>query len=141
MSQVVALRESPAGSDGLDEQAVTVPPPRVGVWVEIAKFWVVTRAAGLKLIVGAISLMVMSRVEAKVPPVLDAVIVWVVCVANTEAVPDTAQVEVLRLSPVGSAGVTEQPVIAPPVELGVWVASAEFLVPTTDAGLNARIGA
>ena len=61
--------------------------------------------------------------------------------ATTVAVPETAQVELLRLSPVGSAGVTEQPVIAPPVELGAWVAIAELTVPVTAAGLNAIIGA
>ena len=47
ISQFIALRLSPAGRVGLAEQAVIVPPPRVGVWAEMAVFWAATSAAGL----------------------------------------------------------------------------------------------
>ena len=86
-------------------------------------------------------MMVMSRVELAVPPELLAVMVWVVLAVSAVAVPETAQVLVLRLSPVGRAGVTEHPVMDPPVELGVWVTRAELIVPVTEAGLKAMIGA
>jgi len=43
----------------------------------------------------------------------------VACELRTEAVPEMAQVLVARLKPVGRAGVTEQPVITPPVFEGV----------------------
>ena len=55
--------------------------------------------------------------------------------------PDRAQVVVARLKPVGSAGVTEQPVMAPPVLEGVWVVMALPLVATSELGLKVMMGA
>ena len=141
MAQSVCPRERPAGSEGDAEQEVTEPPPSVGVCAEIGVPEVAIMLAGLYAIVGATSLIVMSRVELAVPPVFEAVTVKALCEASVVAVPETAQVLVLRLRPVGSAGLTVHPVIAPPVELGVWVARAELTVPTTEAGLKAMTGA
>jgi hypothetical protein len=50
-------------------------------------------------------------------------------------------VVVARLKPVGRAGVTEQPVITPPVLEGVWVVMATPLVATSELGLKAMTGA
>jgi len=52
-----------------------------------------------------------------------------------------AQVLVLKASPVGRAGVTEQPVMVPPELVGVWVVMALPLVATSELGLKAMTGA
>lgn len=51
------------------------------------------------------------------------------------------QLEPERLRPAGSAGFTEQLTIEPPVEAGLRLEMATFLVAVSESGLKARAGA
>ena len=71
------------------------------------------------------------------PPVLLAVMVYVVEEDTTEGVPEMAPVEESKERPEGSEGETDQVVMAPPLAVGVTVVMAVPLVKVKASGLYA----
>jgi hypothetical protein len=141
IAHVLEVRLRPEGRLG-DTLQESIPPPVLpGVWVATATPLVATRLEGENPITGAASFTVIVKVAAPVPPVFEAVIVWTVAPWTALGVPEIAQLVPERLNPAWSAGVTVQPVIAPPVLPGVWVATATPLVATRLEGENAITGA
>ena len=81
------------------------------------------------------SLTTIVTVAVSLPPVLEAVIVYVVEEDTVVGVPEMAPVEESKASPAGSEGETDQVVMAPPVALGVTVVMAVPLVSVNEFGL------
>ena len=103
---------------------------------------VATSALGLKAMDGAASLTVMEKVADPVaPPKLAAVMVKEVAALKALGVPEMAQELEARASPLGSAGVIAQEVMAPPELVGVCVAMAEPLVAMREFEAKEMIGA
>ena len=69
------------------------------------------------------------------PPVLLAVTVYVAELVMAVGVPLIAPVEESRESPAGSPGETDQPVMVPPLAVGVTVVMAVPLVKVKELGL------
>ena len=81
------------------------------------------------------SLTTIVTAAVSLPPVLEAVIVYVVEEDTVVGVPEMAPVEESKASPDGSEGETDQVVMAPPVALGVTVVMAVPLVSVNEFGL------
>ena len=69
------------------------------------------------------------------PPVLLAVIVYVAEEVMALGVPEIAPVEESRERPAGNDGETDQPVMVPPLAVGVTVVMAVPLVKVNELGL------
>ena len=74
--------------------------------------------------------MVMSIVVVVLPPVLVAVIVYVVTVESTVGVPLISPVDESMLRPFGRLGDTDHVTTGPPLTVGVPVVMNELLVST-----------
>jgi len=118
----------PAGSVGVTDQEVTVPPLEVGAAVVIAVPFV--RVNGLLLYAtdGATSLTVMVTVAVVLPPVLFAVMVNVVVDVIAVGVPLISPVDVSNDKPAGSVAEIDHVSTAPPSAVGVTAVMAESLV-------------
>ena len=81
------------------------------------------------------SLTVSDTVAVVLPPVLVAVMVYVVAAITTVGVPLMAPVEASIARPVGSDGATVQVITDPPLEVGVTVVMAVPLVSVSVLGL------
>ena len=102
------LKFNPDGSDGEIDQEVAVPPPVVGVIVDMV-VPLVSESEVDEYVTedGARSLTTMVTVAVSVPPVLVAVIVYDAEEVIAVGVPEIAPVEVSRDKPAGSDGDTE----------------------------------
>ena len=81
------------------------------------------------------SLTTMVTVAVSLPPVLVAVIVYVALEVTAVGVPLIAPVVESRERPAGRDGETDQPVIVPPVAVGVTVVICVPLVKVNEFGL------
>ena len=101
------LKFNPDGSDGEIDQEVAVPPPVVGVIVDMV-VPLVSESEVDEYVTedGARSLTTMVTVAVSVPPVLVAVIVYDAEEVIAVGVPEIAPVEVSRDKPEGSDGDT-----------------------------------
>tara|TARA_B100000900_G_scaffold357339_2_gene327567 strand:- start:1730 stop:1963 length:234 start_codon:yes stop_codon:yes gene_type:complete len=77
----------------------------------------------------------MVTVVVALPPVLLAVMVYVVAEVTAVGVPEMAPVEVEKARPDGRVAEIDHEVTAPPLEVGVTVVMAEFLVNVNVLGL------
>ena len=84
---------------------------------------------------GASSYTTMVTVVVALPPVLLAVMVKVVALVTAVGVPEIAPVEVEKESPAGRVAEIDQEVTVPPLEVGVTVVMAVFLVNVRVLGL------
>ena len=84
---------------------------------------------------GTTSLTVMVTVAVSLPPVLEAVIVYVVDVLSSVGVPEMLPSVVLNVKPAGSVAEIDQVVTAPPLEVGVTELMAVPLVNVKLLGL------
>ena len=108
IAPVVLLKLSPAGREGEIDHDVAVPPPVVGVTVDIVVPLISVSELGEYVTEeGARSLTTMVTVAVSVPPVLVAVIVYDEEEVIAVGVPEIAPVEVSRDKPAGSDGDTE----------------------------------
>jgi hypothetical protein len=114
---------------------------RTGLNDVTATSFVTDRDEGVNAIDGATSFTAIVIVALPDPPVFEAVTVYSAEPVSWVGVPVIEQSTVLNDSPEGSAWLTVQPVIAPPVLAGVRVAIALPIVPTSVLGLNDRTGA
>ena len=129
MAPVEESRERPAGSEGETDQPVIAPPVAEGVTVVMAVPLVSVNEFGLYVSAeGATSLTSMVTSAVVLPPVLLAVMVYVAEEVTADGVPEMAPVEESRERPAGNDGETDQPVIAPPLAVGVTVVMAVPLV-------------
>ena len=74
--------------------------------------------------------MVISIVVVALPPVLVAVIVYVVTVESTVGVPLISPVDESMFKPVGNPGLIDHVTTGPPATVGIPVVIAESLVST-----------
>ena len=81
------------------------------------------------------SLTTISTVSVALPPVLVAVMVYVVKSEITVGVPLSSPVDASRTRPVGRDGDIDQVKIVPPPTVGVVAVIGEFLVSTNESGL------
>ena len=81
------------------------------------------------------SLTTMSTVSVALPPVLVAVMVYVVKSEITVGVPLSSPVDGSKVRPVGRDGDIDQVRIAPPPTVGVVAVIGEFLVSTNEFGV------
>ena len=101
------MKFNPDGSDGEIDQEVAVPPPVVGVIVDMVVPLVSEREVDEYVTEdGARSLTTMVTVAVSVPPVLVAVIVYDAEEVIAVGVPEIAPVEVSKDKPAGSDGDT-----------------------------------
>ena len=101
------MKFNPDGSDGEIDQEVAVPPPVVGVIVDMVVPLVNEREVDEYVTEdGARSLTTMVTVAVSVPPVLVAVIVYDAEEVIAVGVPEIAPVEVSKDKPAGSDGDT-----------------------------------
>ena len=84
---------------------------------------------------GASSYTTMVTVVVALPPVLLAVMVKVVALVTAVGVPEIAPVEVEKESPDGREAEIDHEVTVPPLEVGVTVVMAVFLVNVRVLGL------
>ena len=139
MAPVEESRERPAGSEGETDQPVIAPPVAEGVTVVMAVPLVRVNESGLYVSAeGATSLTSMVTSAVVLPPVLLAVMVYVAEEVTADGVPEMAPVEESRERPAGNDGETDQPVIAPPLAVGVTVVMAVPLVSVNEFGLNVK---
>ena len=117
-------------------QFVTAPPLEVGVAVVIALSLVRVSELGLYATEdGATSFTWMVTVAVSLPPALLAVTVYAVEFETAVGVPEIAPVVLSNARPAGRAGEIDQDVTVPPLEVGVMVVSATFLVSGSELGL------
>jgi len=84
---------------------------------------------------GASSYTAIVTVVVALPPVLLAVMVKVVALVTAVGVPEIAPVEVEKERPAGRVAEIDQEVTVPPLEVGVTVVMAVFLVNVRVLGL------
>ena len=84
---------------------------------------------------GASSYTTIVTVVVALPPVLLAVMVKVVALVTAVGVPEIAPVEVEKERPAGRVAEIDQEVTVPPLEVGVTVFMAVFLVKVRVLGL------
>lgn len=136
ISPVELSNDNPAGSAGVISQFVTAPPLDVGVTVVIALSLVRVSELGLYATEdGATSFTWMVTVAVSLPPALLAVTVYAVEFETAVGVPEIAPVVLSNARPAGRAGEIDQDVTVPPLEVGVMVVSATFLVSVSELGL------
>ena len=139
MAPVEESSESPEGSEGETDHEVMGPPLAVGVTVVMAVPLVSVNEFGLYVSEeGMISLTTMVTSAVVLPPVLLAVTVYVVEEVIAVGVPLMAPVEESSESPAGRVGETDQPVMAPPLAVGVTVVIAVPLVRLNEFGLYVK---
>ena len=136
ISPVEVSKDNPAGRDGETDQEVTGPPLADGVTAVIAVPFVKVKEFGLYEIEdGATSLTSIVTVAVSLPPVLDAVIVYVADDVTAVGVPLISPVEVSKDKPAGRDGETDHDVTGPPLEDGVTAVIAVPLVRVNELGL------
>ena len=136
IAPVEESRERPAGSDGETDQPVIGPPLAVGVTVVMAVPFVKVNEFGLYVRDdGTTSSTSMVTSAVVLPPVLLAVTVYVAEDVMAVGVPEIAPVDESNERPAGSEGETDQPVIGPPLAVGVTVVMAVPLVKENEFGL------
>ena len=129
ISPVEVEKTRPAGSDGETDQETTEPPLEAGVVAVIAESLVSVNELGLYVIEeGMTSLTTTVIVAVALPPLLVAVTVYVPDEVIAVGVPEITPVEVLRESPAGSDGDTDQVTTVPPLAVGAAGAIAASLV-------------
>ena len=113
----------------MTDQETTLPPLEVGVVAVIAESLVSVNELGLYIIEeGMTSLTTTVIVAVALPPLLVAVTVYVADEVIAVGVPEITPVEVLKESPAGSDGDTDQVTTVPPLAVGAAGAIAESLV-------------
>ena len=136
ISPVEVSKDNPAGRDGETDQDVTGPPLVDGVTAVIAVPLVRVNELGLyEIEEGATSFTSIVTEAVSLPPVLDAVIVYVADDVIAVGVPLISPVEVSRDNPAGRAGETDQEVTGPPLEDGVTAVIAVPFVRVKEFGL------
>jgi hypothetical protein len=125
----------PAGSVGVIDQVTTAPPPVVGAIAVIETPLVKVIELVLYDTVGAASLTRIVTVVVALPPLLEAVTVYVVAEETADGVPEISPLEVSRDRPAGSVGEIDHEVTVPPLELGEAAVIAEPFVNVRKLGL------
>ena len=128
--------DRPAGRVGEIDHDVTAPPLAEGVTDVMAVPLVSVNVAGLYVREdGMTSFTVMVTVAVSLPPVFEAVIVYVVDVLSSVGVPEMLPSVVLNVKPAGSVAEMDHVVTAPPLEVGVTDVMAVPLVNVNEFGL------
>ena len=106
ITPVEASNTNPAGNAGVTEYEVTTPPETVGIRLAIGLLSVKIFGDEYERDAGAASLTVITTPKLVLPPILDAVIVYVAVALVCNGLPEITPVDELRFSPLGKAGET-----------------------------------
>ena len=133
---VEVSKERPAGSVGVIDQDVPAPPLEVGVTDVMATPLLMVHELGLYVMAdGAASVMSMVTVAVALPPVLVAVMVYVVEADVAVGVPLMAPVDASKERPAGNDGEIDHATTAPPLDVGVTAVMAESFASVNEFGV------